>query len=75
MPPCHTPGPEGDIPVVGARSASDVGEKDYKRAQYHLYTIERRDRAAGQRYGITLRIRGWDAESQSFRAEDEHVLV
>ena len=72
-----TRGPEGEIPVVGARSASDVGEKEYKRAQYHLYGIERREGGggAGPRYRITLRIRGWEASSRTFRAEEERVLV
>ena len=69
-----TPGPDGEIPVVGARSASDVGEKEHKRAQYHLYGIERRE-GPGARYRITLRIRGWEARSRSFRAEEERVLA
>lgn len=71
----QTPGPEGDIPVVGARSASDVGEKETKRAQYHLYGIERRGAGESSRYRITLRIRGWHAASRSFRADQEQQLV
>ena len=60
----QTPGPEGEIPVVGARSASDVGEKESKRAHYHLYGIERTEAGEGSRYRITLRIRGWDIASR-----------
>ncbi len=72
----HTPGPEAEIPVVGARSASDVGEKESKRAQYHLYGIERREGATdGSRYRIVLRVRGWHVSSRSFRAEEERVLA
>ena len=74
----HAAGPEGKIPVVGARSASDVGEKEKKRAQYHLYGIWRREpteNGCGSRYGITLRIRGWDVRSRSFREDERHELV
>jgi 3',5'-cyclic AMP phosphodiesterase CpdA len=70
-------GPQGKIPVVGARSASDVGEKEHKRAQYHLYGIERReptDDGGAGRYRIQLRIRGWDVGSRSFREDGEHEL-
>ena len=45
-------GPEGPIPVVGARSASYLGEDPDKRAQYHVYEIEP-NLAAGQRFRIS----------------------
>lgn len=60
-------GPEHPIPVVGVRSASNLGTKPDERAQYHLYRIEQ-DRSASQatRYRITMRIRGWDAAADRF---------
>jgi 3',5'-cyclic AMP phosphodiesterase CpdA len=66
-------GPSGPIPVVGARSSSDVGLRPDKRAQYHLYEIEP---AAGgaRRFQIRLRIRGWDPAARSFAAEGEQLL-
>jgi 3',5'-cyclic AMP phosphodiesterase CpdA len=66
-------GPSGPIPVVGARSSSDVGHRPDKRAQYHLYEIEP---AAGgaRRFRIRLRIRGWDPAARSFAAESEQIL-
>ncbi len=63
---------------MGARSASDASNKAHKRAQYHLYGIERREVSEGEhasRFKITLRIRGWDVSSKSFRAEEERVLL
>lgn len=63
-------GPEGPIPVAGVRSASDVGLNDDKRAQYHLYRIERSD--GGFRIGLS--IRGYDRESGSCVAEGERAL-
>jgi 3',5'-cyclic AMP phosphodiesterase CpdA len=65
------PGPHGPIPVVGVRSASDIGHKPYKRAQYHLYEIEPRASVggAGARFRITTSIRGYDPARGCFSAE------
>lgn len=69
------PGPEGPIPVVGVRSASDVGAKKNRRAQYHIYDIRERGRGNGQsRFRIRLELRGWDAGAQRFVAEGERSL-
>jgi 3',5'-cyclic AMP phosphodiesterase CpdA len=67
-------GPSGPIPVVGARSSSDVGLRPEKRAQYHLYEIEP---AAGgkRRFQIRLCIRGWDPAARRFAAEGEPRLL
>ena len=65
-------GPSGPIPVVGARSSSDVGLRPDKRAQYHLYQIEP---SASRRFQIRLRIRGWDPAARRFAAEGEQLLV
>lgn len=70
------PGPQGPIPVVGARSASDIGHKPHKRAQYHLYEIEPRAGAGGggARFRITTRFRGYDPAGGCFSGEGELVL-
>jgi 3',5'-cyclic AMP phosphodiesterase CpdA len=57
-------GPAGPIPVVGARSASDVGLEDEKRAQYHVYEIERA--AAGEGFRVRMRVRGYDPAAEAF---------
>jgi 3',5'-cyclic AMP phosphodiesterase CpdA len=62
------PGPAGPIPVLCARSASDVGSKPGRRAQYHLVDVEA---AAGSRPRLRLRIRGFDPERGGFRDEGE----
>jgi len=59
-------GPAGEIPVVGVRSASDVGERRDRRAQYHLYEVEAN---AGGPPSIRLRTRGYDEATGGFRAE------
>jgi hypothetical protein len=68
-------GPDGPIPVVGVRSASDIGQREERRAQYHVYEIERNLGSDGPRFRIGLRIRGYDRDSGRFCAEDERVLV
>jgi 3',5'-cyclic AMP phosphodiesterase CpdA len=70
------PGPDGPIPVVGARSASDVGLRPEKRAQYHLYELEPRAAhgAPGPRYRIRMRVRGYDPQAGGFVAGDERRL-
>lgn len=66
-------GPQGPIPVVGARSSSDSGEHPDKRAQYHVYEIAP---AAGgpSRFHIRLKIRGWDPAARVFVPEGERTL-
>jgi 3',5'-cyclic AMP phosphodiesterase CpdA len=63
------PGPAGEIPVVGVRSASDGTERPDKRAQYHVYDIER---AAGG-FRIAAHIRGYAGEGR-FEALGDRVL-
>ncbi|MBW2267760.1 MAG: metallophosphoesterase [Deltaproteobacteria bacterium] len=63
------PGPSGDIPVVGVRSASDATERSEKRAQYHVYDIER----GANGFRIAARIRGYAADGR-FAALGEQVL-
>jgi 3',5'-cyclic AMP phosphodiesterase CpdA len=68
-------GPDGVIPVVGVRSASDIGRKPHKCAQYHVYAIERNREPGHPRFRIALRVRGYDPTSGRFRAELERDLV
>ena len=69
------PGPRGPIPVVGARSSTDVGEQQDKSAQYHLYRIESRaDAGAGRRRAVTMAVREWVPGDGCFEAEGERVL-
>ena len=68
-------GPNGAIPVVGVRSASDIGSEPHKCAQYHVYAIERNREPGRPRFRIALRIREYDPTSGRFRAEAEHDLV
>jgi len=62
------PGPSGPIPVVGARSASDVGRRPEKRAQYHVYEVSP---AEAGRFRIRMRVRGYDPATGGFVAEGE----
>jgi len=61
-------GPAGPVPVAGVRSASDLGTREERRAQYHLYRI-----TPGQ--PVRLEVRGYDRESGRVVREDERVLV
>jgi len=68
-------GPHGPIPVVCGRSASDVGLRPHKRAQYHLFDIEARGHEGGQggrpRFRLTLRARGWNPHERRFADEGD----
>ena len=61
------PGPTGAIPVVGARSASDIGKKEAKRAQYHLYRLERGA-------PVQLEVRGYDPVTGGVQQESSQTL-
>jgi 3',5'-cyclic AMP phosphodiesterase CpdA len=63
-------GPRGPIPTLGASSASDVGLRRHKRANYHLLDVEPLRREAGRpQFRLTLRTRAWDADAARFVAE------
>lgn len=64
-------GPRGPIPVVGARSGSDMGSRPGKRAQYHLYRFE----PGGDRPRVHLAIRGYDPTTHRFHAEQGRWLL
>jgi 3',5'-cyclic AMP phosphodiesterase CpdA len=63
------PGPCGAIPVVGARSASEVGSRPGKRARYHVYTFEPGSRR------ITLRVRAYDPITHRFHDAGGRLLA
>ena len=66
-------GPDGPIPVVSARSASDVGSRPEKRSQYHVYEIEPAASEA-RRFRIRMRVRGYDPATGGFTAAGECSL-
>ena len=64
----QVPGPDGPIPVVGVRSASNSGKDPEKRAHYHLYDVEPAARdASGPRFRIRVRARGYDPKTRRDR--------
>ena len=65
-------GPEGDIPVIGVPSSSEVGSRPEKRAQYHVYTV--RPAGSGLGFELEAEIRGHDADSGEFRRVDERLF-
>jgi 3',5'-cyclic AMP phosphodiesterase CpdA len=68
-------GPVGPIPVVGVRSASDIGHRPGRGAQYHLYRVERRDDGSSSSgFRITMSTRSYDAEQGCFRPGGEQWL-
>jgi 3',5'-cyclic AMP phosphodiesterase CpdA len=71
----QVPGPDGPIPVVGVRSASNCGKNPEKRAHYHLYDVEPAPRdVSGPRFRVVVRARGYDPETRSFAPEGEREL-
>lgn len=60
-----TPGPRGEIPVVGVASASDA-----RRAEYHVYEIDRE----GEGFRIRVRVRRYDPARGSFADSGERPL-
>ena len=67
-------GPEGPIPVVGVRSAAHIEEPEARRAQYHLFGIERAAGSTGPRFRFRLETRGYEAASGGFAAEGDELL-
>jgi len=69
-------GPQGPIPIVGVRSASDFGHKPNRVAQYHLYRIERAgDNGRFPRFRVTMTTREYDAVNGCFRFDKEQCLT
>jgi 3',5'-cyclic AMP phosphodiesterase CpdA len=69
------PGPQGPIPVVGVRSSSATDHRPKRRAQYHLYRIERNHNGQeNQRFDIRMTVRVYDTAAQSFIDKKELSL-
>ena len=63
-------GPRGPIPMLGTSSASDVGVRRHKRANYHLLGVEPMGREGGRpQFRLTLRTRTWDPGAARFVAD------
>jgi 3',5'-cyclic AMP phosphodiesterase CpdA len=58
------------IPVVGARSASYLGDDPEKLAQYHVYAIEPSPEAA-TRFAIRVEVRGFDPAQGRFASQGQ----
>ncbi len=69
------PGPEGLIPVVGVRSASDIGHRPGRGAQYHLYRIEHRAGQPDRReFRIAMTTRSYNEKCGLFLHDGEQEL-
>jgi len=67
------PGPGGPIPVIGVPSSSSIGHRPARRARYHLYRLEPgRGPDGAPRCRLSWQVRGFDAESGKFAAEESH---
>lgn len=58
----------GDIPVFGIPSASAVGHRPGRRAQYYLYRVDR----DGDRWRVQVSVRAWEPGSERFVQHREH---
>lgn len=68
-------GPHGSIPVIGVRSASDIGHRLDHVAQYHLYRIERVNLGqVARRCRIVMTTREYDPGRRAFRYVGEQKL-
>ncbi len=60
----------GAIPVFGIPSASAIGHKAGRAAQYYLYDV----RPDGEHWRIDVRVRAYQRERHCFKLEHEHHL-
>lgn len=58
------------IPVFGIPSASAIGLRPGRHAQYYLYTVTRQ----AQGWSVQVQVRGYQSATHDFRADDEHHL-
>ena len=67
-------GPAGPIPVIGVRSASDIGHRPGRGAQYHLYRIERQNAEPNSLgFRISMSTRSYDAERGCFTRRPDEI--
>jgi 3',5'-cyclic AMP phosphodiesterase CpdA len=71
----HVPGAQELVPVIGVRSASDIGSRPDRGAQYHLYRIERQHQARdSRRFRITMEVRGYDPKRREVQFVKQQLL-
>lgn len=64
--------PGTHVPVFGIPSASSIGHKPGRAAQYYLYRVERKDNA----WGLHVAVLGYSAEQDSFSRQGEsHIEI
>jgi 3',5'-cyclic AMP phosphodiesterase CpdA len=61
---------DGEIPVFGIPSASAIGHKPGRAAQYYVYRI----RATAEGWSVAISVRGYHAETQEFVQARQHYL-
>jgi 3',5'-cyclic AMP phosphodiesterase CpdA len=61
---------EGMIPVFGIPSASAIGHREGRRAQYYLYKVRRE----GEDWSVRVNIRGYQPDRDRFSLQHEHHL-
>ena len=61
---------ERTIPVFGIPSASAIGHKPGRRAQYYLYAVARE----GDHWSVRISVRGYRPDSDDFALQHEHQL-
>ena len=60
----------GKIPVFGIPSASAIGHKAGRRAQYYLYRVRR----SGEHWSVRISVRGYQPDQHRFSLQHEHHL-
>ena len=65
-------GPDQKIPIIGVPSSSEVGSREEKRAQYHLYRL--RSESSSDGFRLDAEIRGYDPVSKTFIRIDETLF-
>ena len=66
----HIPRPGGDIPVFGIPSASAIGRKPGRAAQYYLYEV----RPEGDTWRLDVEVRAFQRDRHAFSLAHEHHL-
>lgn len=70
----HVAGPEREIPVIGVPSASEVGSRPDRMAQYHVYTVSRREEAQGGGFSLQGEVRGYQPDRRVFEPVEDSLL-
>lgn len=65
-------GPQKPIPAIGVPSASEVGSRPERRAQYHVYSV--RPLGPGEGYALSVAVRGFDPARGVFEALPDTLL-